>query len=149
MDERSLSDRTRRAGVESASIALADGNVWGLALPSARIKPVVAQSVDGLGRPIETIHVETEYGYPIEIRRLIDDLRAACEQGSAEWQHEALFRLAAALIRRVHDLELEELAGLLEIGLEDLPDFVATVLSVVTGSYLENADSSRKKEADV
>jgi hypothetical protein len=149
MDERCLPDPTRRVGVASVPIKLADGNSWGLALPRPRLKPRVVQGVDLLGRPIETIHVETEYGYPLEIREIIDDLRAACERGSAEKQHEALFRLAASLIRRVHDLELEEVAELLEMDLEDLPEFVATVLSVVTGECLETDDSPRKREADV
>jgi hypothetical protein len=149
MDERCLPDPTRRAGVEAFPIRLADGNSWGLALPTTRLKPRVTRCVDSLGRPTETMQVETEYGYPLEIRRLVDDLRIACDRESAEIQHAALFRLAAALIRRVHDLERDDLADLLEMDLEELPRFVATVLSVVTGECLENSDSPRKREADV
>jgi hypothetical protein len=149
MDERSWADQTRLEGVESVSIRLADGNLWGLALPRPRIRPKVVRGVDALGRPIETIQIVTEFGYPLEIRRLIDDLRISVEQGTAESQYEALFRLAVSLIRRTHDLELLEVAGLLEMDLEDLPNFVETILSVVTGGCLATTDSPRKKQADV
>jgi hypothetical protein len=148
MNEQLLPDRTRRQGIQSHPIRLADGNLWGLALPQDRLRAKVVSGVDALGRLTETIHLVTEFGYPLEIRRLIEDLRDACEQGTPDGQHEKLFRLAASLIRRAHDLELAEIAGLLEIDCVDLPVFVETILSVVTGDCLASNDSSRKREAD-
>jgi hypothetical protein len=104
--------------------------------------------VDALGRPTETIELSTEFGYPLEIRRLIEHLSDACERGTAECQHEALFRLAAALLGRAHELEPVQIARLFEMDLEDLPGFVDVVSSVVTGDYLESYQSPRKRDAD-
>jgi hypothetical protein len=148
MDERPNPNpnQTRREGVAGFSITLADGNSWRLAMPSTRLRPKVIKGVDSLGRPTETIQVETEFGYPLEIRRLIDDLRAACEIETAERQYESLIRLAAALICRAHEIELGEAVSLLELELDDLPRLVEAVLSVVTGECLDNAGSSRKSD---
>jgi hypothetical protein len=149
MDEQRLPDKTRREGVESVPIQLADGNFWGLALPRTRVKPRVVTGVDMLGRPIESIQIATEFCYPLQIRRLIEELRFSAESGTAEGQHQALFRLAASLVRSAHDLELEEVVELLEMDLKDLPTFIRTVLSVVTGEYFETTDSPGEKETDV
>src|SRR4051794_24212264 len=148
MDERPNPNRTRREGVDGFSIILADGNIWRLALPSPRLRPKVIKGVDSLGRPTQSIEVETEVGYPLEIRRLIGDLRSACELETAERQYETLIRLAAALICRAHEIDLGEAASLLELELDDLPRLVEAVLSVVTGDRLENKASIRKSDRD-
>jgi len=128
-----LPDRTRREGVRAYPITLADGRSWGLALPSLRLRPEVEAGVDALGRPTETIRLAAELGYPLEIRRLVADLRAACDGDEAARRYETLFRLAVALLRRAHDLSATEAATLLELGGDDLPGLVETVLAVVTG----------------
>ena len=148
MDERPTPERTRREGIATFSITLADGNEWGLTLPSPRLRLMVVGGVDALGRPTETIRVATEFGYPLEIRRLVDDLRFACEQPGAERQYEALVRLAVALIRRAHDINPSEAASLLELGVDDLPRLVEAVLSVVTGECFENPVSPRRSDVD-
>ena len=107
-------------------------------MPSPRLRLVVVGGVDTLGRPDETIQVASEFGYPLEIRRLVDDLRSACEQPAAERQYEALIRLAAALLLRAHDIDLMEAASLLEMGVDELPRLVEAVLSVVTGECPED-----------
>ena len=53
-------DPTRRAGVRAFPIRLADGQAWGLALPSVRLRPEVEPGVDSLGRPTETIRVAAD-----------------------------------------------------------------------------------------
>jgi hypothetical protein len=148
MDALISPDRTRREGVEAFSITLADGNRWGLALPSPRLRPVVVEGVDSLGRPTNSIDLVSEYGYPLEIRRLIDDLRSACDQGVAERQYECLIRLAAALIRRAHDIDLAVAASLLELGVDELPGVVEAILWVVTGQCPVDPASPRKSEVD-
>jgi hypothetical protein len=148
MDISTLPDRTRREGVEACSILLADGNRWGFALPSPRLRPEVIEGVDALGRPSRTIRLISEFGYPLEIRRLIDDLRSACDQDEPERQFEALIRLAAALVCRAHDVDLRVAASLLEIGVGDLPGFVEVLLSVVSGECLVHPHESRKGEVD-
>ena len=89
--------------------------------------------VDALGRPTQTIRLVSEFGYPLEIRRLIEDLRTSCDQDGAERQYEALIRLAIALILRAHEIDRTEAASLLEMDAEDLPGFVEAVLSVISG----------------
>jgi hypothetical protein len=148
MDTSTLPNRTRCEGIEAHFIRLADGNSWGLALPSTRLRPEVIEGVDNLGRPSRTIRLVSEFGYPLQIRRLINDLRAACDQGTPEWQYEALFRLAAALICRAHDIDLDLAASLLELGIDDLPRFVDSVLSVASGECSLNPEATRKGEVD-
>ncbi len=151
MDEQQplLPEKTRRLGVETFPIKLADGRIWGLALPRPRIRLNVLPGVDPIGRPIETIGLVTVFGYPLEIRRLIEELQRTSTQGSAELQHEALFRLAMALVQRAHEVPTEIVADLLEMELDELPAFVETVVSVVTGESLELIDLPRKSGADV
>jgi hypothetical protein len=148
MDDQPTPDLTRRGGVRAFPITLADGNDWGLALPSTRLRPRVEVGVDPLGRPAEILRVEAEFGYPIEIRRLVDALRSACEGDEEEPRYETLFRLAATLIRRAHDIDLPTAASLLELDVEDLPRLVEVVVSVVTGASLESPASTRKANVD-
>jgi hypothetical protein len=149
MDERPTPDLTRVEGVRAFPITLADGNDWGLALPSTRLRPRVEVGVDALGRSAENIRVEAEFGYPLEIRRLVDALRSACEGDEEEPRYESLFRLAATLIRRAHDIDLPTAASLLELDVDNLPRLVEAVLSVVTGECQENPELSRKANAGV
>ncbi len=148
MDDRPTPDRTRREGVEAFPIILADGNAWGLSLPSPRLRPRVLRGLDALGRPTEAICVSAEFGHPIAIRRLVDGLRSACEAGGADRQYEALILLAAALIRRAHDIDLEFAASLLELGVDELPRLVEAVLGVATGNCPEDPAPPRKNDAD-
>jgi hypothetical protein len=148
MDERPTPDLTRRKNVEVSSITLADGGVWGLALPSLRLSPRVVEGVDSLGRPHSTIRVATKFEYPLEIRRFIDDLQFACEREAAEPQYETLIRLAAALIVRAHDITLAEALRLLELDVDHLPRLVEAVLSVVNGGCLEDLTSTRESKVD-
>jgi hypothetical protein len=148
MDIITSPDCSRREGVEAFSIPLADGNRWGFALASPRLRPEVIEGVDGLGRSSKTIRLVSEFGYPLEIRRLIDDLRSACDQGEPERQFEALIRLAAALVCRAHDIDLRVAISLLEVGVDDLPEFVEAVLSVVSGECPVRPAAMRKGEVD-
>lgn len=148
MDAPISPDRTRREGIEAFSITLADGNRWGLAMPSPRLRPVIVEGIDSLGRPSTSIRLISEYSYPLAIRRLIDDLRSAYDHGPAERQCESLVRLAAALIRRAHDIDLAEAASLLELGVEELSGVVEAVLTVVSGLCPVASISPRKSEVD-
>ena len=143
MNELMNPESSRRDGIAAFPIILADGQPWGFALASSRFKPEVVPGVDDLGRPVEIVRVVTEVGYPLAIRRQIDELRCSCESGEAQGQYEALIRLAMSLLRRAHDLEPRVAASLLEVGAEDLPDFVNALLSVVTGDCLETLGSPR------
>ena len=141
-------DRSRRPGVAACPITLADANSWGLALPSPRLRPEVVERVDSLGRPTRTIRLLVEFGYPLEIRRLIDDLKSACDRGDPSGQYEALIRLASALICRAHEIDMAEAASLLEMDVDQLPAFVEAVLSVVTGDGRLPLDANRKGGID-
>ena len=148
MDDQPTPDLTRIEGIRAFPVTLADGNEWELALPSTRFRPRVEEGVDALGRPSELIRVEAEFGYPVEIRRLVDDLRSACEGVEEGPRYEALFRLAVALLRRAHAIDRARAASLLEVDLDDLPRLVEVVLSVVTGECPENPASERKVDVD-
>jgi hypothetical protein len=148
MDERPTPDPTRRQGVRALSITLADGNEWGLALPSTRLRPRVERGLDALGRPIESIRVAAEFGHPVEIRRLVAALRSACQGDQERRRYEALIHLAVALIRRAHEIDLTTAVSLLELDVEDLPRLIEAVLSAVTGKCSEGLESPRKANLD-
>jgi len=148
MDTSTSPNSTRRDGVDAFPVTLADGNQWGLALPSPRLRPEVIETVDRLGRPSTSIRLISESGYPREIRRFIDELRSACDLGEPDQQFLAFFQLATALIRRAHDIDLKQAANLLEIGVNELPAFVDLVLSVVSGDCSIKPEVSRKEASN-
>ncbi len=130
-------DSTRRASVPARIISLADGQQWGLALPTPRYRPEIVPGVDGLGRPTETIRVVGWIGYSLPIERLIDDLRSACRaevdsEGEGR-RFDILMALAVALLRRAHDLTLVEAVALLDLDGDGLCRLVDMVLSTVAG----------------
>ncbi len=148
MDNRPTPGATRREGVRTIPIVLADGQAWGLAAPSPRLRPEIVPGVDALGRPTERIRVVAEVGYPLEIRRLVADLRVACGAGPAARPYDAWFGLAIALLRRAHDLDLAEAAELLDPSPADLPSLVDAVLAIVTGGPSEDRDLPTTEKAD-
>jgi hypothetical protein len=133
MDNLPPPEATRRLGVSTHLIRLSDGRLWGFALPTIRLVPLVVRQVDTLGRPYEKITLGTSYGYPIEIDRLWDTAKRAMEQGPTERRLETFFALAAALLRRAHEIDLAVAATLLAVSIDDLPRIVAAVINVVLG----------------
>jgi hypothetical protein len=148
MDVTTTPDRSRRDGIEAVPIPLADGNRWGLALPSTRLKPEFVEGVDALGRPVRTTRLVSRTGYPPEIRALIEALRSASDQGHPQEQYDALIQLAAALVHRAHEIDLESARSLVEVGVEDLPGLVEVVLTVVTGGCPADPEPMRKVKVD-
>jgi hypothetical protein len=143
MTQRSRPRSTCRDGVPSRPVILADGDTWGFALPTVRYSPAVAVSPDAFGRPVERVTVEVGFGYPLEIQRLIDGFRTASELGTAAEQYAAFFTLAAALLRRAHDLDLTTACELLEVSDADLAHVVNAALEAISGSGRMPSDVSR------
>lgn len=131
MEERPTPERTRRPGVRAASLALADGLAWGLALPAARLRPSVVRGVDALGRPTQTIRLVEEFGYPPAINRAIDRLRSECKYGDPSGQREAVVALGVALLLRAHDIEDAYAASLFETNSESFPRLAETIVEIV------------------
>ena len=132
-------DETRRASVPARIIVLADGQPWGLALPTPRYRPEIVAGVDELGRPTETIRLLGWTGYPLSIQRLVDELRSACraevnpEVEVEDRRFDALMALAVALLRRAHDLTPLEAVKLLDFDGDGLLRLVDAVLATVAG----------------
>jgi hypothetical protein len=141
-------ERTRREGVEVAPVRLADGQAWGLALPSLRWKPEVVERIDPLGRPTRSIRLVPGSDYPLEIRRLVAELRSACKRGRPRRRYEAFIALASALVRRAHDIDRSEAIALLELEDQELPGLVEAVLAVVSEASPPDPPASRKGEVD-
>jgi hypothetical protein len=132
MSQRPTPEATRRDGVPCRLIRLADGHDWGFALPSVRLKPRVKLGPDDLGRLTERICVDACYGQPPEVESLYRSVRAASESGSVEEQYTAFFTLAAALLRRAHEIGLDDACELLAVPCERLPDLVRAVMEVAS-----------------
>lgn len=137
IDVISSPDQTRHASVPARTIPLADGQHWGLALPTPRYRPEIVSGVDELGRPTETIRLVGWIGYPLPIGRLVDDLRSACRAEvspeAAGRRFDALMALAVALLRRAHGLTLLEASALLDLDADGLFRLVDAVLATVAG----------------
>lgn len=134
MHDRPTPDSSRRDGGPARSIRLSDGAEWGLMLPSVRLVPKVVADLDKLGRPVERVSVEVDFGYPTEIQSLIDALRDACGGGPVFRQYEAFFALSAALLCRTHEISPSIACELLSVSESELPRLVRDVVAVISGS---------------
>ena len=134
MAERPTPQSTRREGIPSQSIRLADCELWGFARPTIRLSPKVVNSLDVMGRPRERICVELGFGYPCKIDRLIQNVRASHEHGSTKEQYDAFFELAVGLLRRCHDLSQEFACEVLTVSEEEVPILVEVVMSLICES---------------
>ncbi len=139
MLEHPTPDQTRRPGIPAHPIRLADGNAWGFAQPSLRLVPSVIADVDSLGRLRESIGVKTVYGYPLEIHRHGEALRIALEEDPITRQHQAFFTLAAALLRRAHDIDLSASTALLDVDASEFLRLADEVISVMLGERLSGS----------
>jgi len=122
---------TRRVDIPVHPIVLADGRAWGFARPSTRLKPAIVVGLDHAGRHAESVAVQVADEYPLEVRRRLDAVRSAFAGSDAD-RAEALFELAAVLLRRAHDVDPGTAAKLLDLGAE-LPRFALELLAVVSG----------------
>ena len=139
-------EETRVAAASARPVTLADGRAWGLALPGPRYRPEVVAGVDELGRPTETIRAAGRVGYPLAIDRLVVDLREACRAADDRRRFDALMGLAVALLRRAHDLTVEEAVALLDLdgaGLLRLVDAVLATVAGVAGVAQDPTDPTR------
>jgi hypothetical protein len=87
---------------------------------------------DELGRPVERVSVDIGFGFPVEIRRLLDRVVSACEGGTTSDQYAAFFSLAAALLCRTHDVSLTTACDLLAVPEDELPLLVGAVMAIVS-----------------
>lgn len=143
MKTRPTPEVTRREEVPGRPVSLADGNEWELALPTVRYSPAVAVTPDAFGRPVQGVAVAVGFGYPVEIQSLIAGLRAACERGTEAEQYAAFFSLAAALLRRAHDIDLPTACELLGVADPELPSLARAVLGAVSGNRWASPDDNR------
>ena len=89
MSEQITPESTRRHGIPARLVRLADGADWGFASPAVLLVPRLETRQDDFGRPIEAVVVELGFGYPLATRRLLENLRSVCAQGSVSQQHSA------------------------------------------------------------
>jgi hypothetical protein len=127
MSERLTPELTRREGIFTQPIRLADGREWGIALPTVTLMPRVVVSTDEFGRQSELVSVDVGFGYPSEIEALCRSVQAASASGPVQEQYTAFFSLAAAVLRRAHDISLEAALQLLEVSGDELPALVRTI----------------------
>ena len=125
---------TRRPDVPACEVTLADGRCWGLARPSTRLRPIVVNGRDAAGRPVESIALQSVVAYPPEVVRLVDALRRGLAMGSVAEQYEALFDLAAALLRLGHDIDAATSATLLALDLGEFARFAREVIAIAFGA---------------
>jgi hypothetical protein len=137
-------ERTRREGVSAVEIILADGESWGLALPSRRLYPITRLETDAFGGRKTCIDLVIRIGYPIEMRRLCDELAFACRYHAAAQVRDAFRRLAIALLLYVHDLEPTESEVLLDPSRVDFCIIAHALIPVVFGGVSDPVSTDGK-----
>ncbi len=135
-------EETRDEDVPAIEIELADGNLWGFALPGPRIHPATHREVDAFDRPRVRIEIITRIGYPPEIGRLWDSV-VASSQEDASRSRDAFRRFAAALLRMAHEIEPEEAEALLDPGRVDLVRIAKLVIPAAFGNACEIRSDGR------
>ena len=129
---------SRRPDVEARPVRLADGNAWGLSLPSRRFKPIF----NGIAKPDQPPEIEIVVEHSLDVRRRLDDLRDAIESGTEIDRFETFLGLASALLREGHEIDHQTAATLLDVAEDDFPRLILDVISVATGET-SPTDSSR------
>lgn len=135
MIERLTPDATLREGLDASLIRLSDGADWSFMRPAVRLRPEVAYDLCPGGRKIRRIRVGIYFGYPAEIEVLITKLRRACDEESIPHQYEAFFTLAVALLRRAHDISVDDACRLLDVAESETNRLIGDVIKVI--SYRE------------
>lgn len=129
-----LSRTTRRDGVAVIEVVLADGDAWGLALPTPRRYPIVIRETDRFGRPLVRIEIGTAIGYRLEIRREWEAVVTACRDGLADGESVAFRRLVASLILAAHDVDRPTAEALLDPRRVDLGRIAGVLIPAAFGS---------------
>lgn len=145
MIDRPSPESTRREGAPFSPVVLADGLVWGLALPTVRYWPKVVEVVDELGEEEERLVVVVGFGHPVEITAAAERLEASRRQGgAAEKTGEAFFSLAVALLRRAHEIDEKTAHWLLEVPDDALPALARAVMAVVREGHQPQPRASQR-----
>jgi hypothetical protein len=135
-------EETRDEDVPAVEVELADGRVWGLALPGPRLHPITHREVDPFGRPHVRIELVTRVGYPLEVRRLWDEVVVPLSSENAR-PREPFRRLAIALLRIVHEVGQEEAEALLDPARVDLWQLAETFIPAAFGDSVPTHPGER------
>ena len=135
-------EETRDQDVPAVEVELADGNLWGFALPGPRMHPATHREVDVFDRPQVRIELITRIGYPPEIRRLWDSV-VASSPDDASHSRDTFLSFAAALLRMAHEIEPEEAEALLDPHRVDLTRIAKLVIPAALGDACEIRSDGR------
>jgi hypothetical protein len=147
MSELPTPHSTRRDGIPVRLIRLADGADWGFATPTTLLVPRFEPRNDEFGRSTNRVVVELAFGYPLATRRLIENVRSICEQGSAVEQYAAFMDLAISMLCRAHDISLPTACELLTVPTDQLPRLAKEVLATAFGAEA-NSENNPAGEID-
>lgn len=126
-------DRTRTDHRPVRTVRLADGAQWGLACPGTLLVPDVTIGTGEDGMPAVAVRTRARRGHSPAIARLVEGLVDALQGKSGHGPSDAFFSLAAALLRKAHDVDQSTAYRLLEVSGADLLQLVATVHEAVGG----------------
>jgi hypothetical protein len=121
--------------VAAISVRLADGGVWGLGLPTIRYQPRFESLLDEFGRCAENVKTTSVREHSHEVSDAVERLSVACESGVEVEMYDAFLNLAAALIRRVHEIDQSAALDLLDVPDQALPALVEAVVSATRTGY--------------
>jgi hypothetical protein len=131
--------RERRTDVASLDVELADGNQWGLALPGPRLYPLVRCELDEFGGSLVRIELVRRVGYPLNVRRVWDEVVLASEGDDEARIADAFRRLILSLLHAVHDVPVSEAESLLNRKGVDLGRIARALIPVALGLEVESS----------
>ncbi len=129
-------EETRDDDVPAVEIEMADGKLWGLALPQPWVRPVTHRETDPFGRSRVRIELVTRVGYPPDVMRLWDSVVAASRRNVSH-SGDAFVRFTVAVLRLAHEVELEEAEALVNPSRVDLVRVAKLLIPAAFGDARE------------
>jgi hypothetical protein len=139
-------EETRDEDVPALEVELADGNLWGLAVPGPRLHPVTHREADAFDRPRIWIELVTRVGYPPEVWRLWDSVVETSQDDPVN-SPDAFLKFAAALLRMAHEIEPGEAEALLDPRRVDLVRVATLLIPAAFGDASEIRSAPTRGEA--
>jgi hypothetical protein len=127
-------ETTRRPGVVTRPVRLADGREWGFFLPTLRLIPAFHGMRDETGRSITAVSYRVEANLPLAAQACLDAVMAAGDGVAPEALLRSFLALVAELLLASHDVDPEAVVDLLDLDPREFPRLVDEAFASVRGA---------------
>jgi hypothetical protein len=124
-------EATRRPGVVTRPIRLADGRDWGFVLPSIRLIPTFYDARDEAGRTITAVAPRIERMLPPAVQARLSAILAAVDGRAPDALLRAFLSLVVELLLSSHDIDSETAIALLDFDPREFRRLVDEALASI------------------